>query len=118
MKGTFLGEFEEVVLLTVCVLGADAYANSVRKNVEAHTSRKINLSAIHSALYRMERKGFLISRLGETSGKRGGKKKRYFEVSGNGLAALNEIKRIRQSLWGLIPQLMVNPNGKLPDSMS
>lgn len=103
MKGSFLGEFEEVVLLAVCVLGEEAYANLVRDAVEKHTQRKINLSAIHSALYRMERKGFLQSALAEASPRRGGKRKRYFQVSKSGQAALNEARRIRESFWQLLP---------------
>ena len=74
MKGTFLGEFEEVVLLAVYVTDEEAYANVVKRSVEKHTGRNINLSAIHSALYRMERKGFLDSQLAEASPRRGGKK--------------------------------------------
>ncbi|OEK00004.1 PadR family transcriptional regulator [Roseivirga sp. 4D4] len=104
MKGSFLGEFEEVVLLAVCVLkGELAYANEIRKEVEKHTARTINLSAIHSALYRMERKGFLDSQLAEASPRRGGKRKRYFEVSKKGFDALCEVKRIRESFWKLVP---------------
>jgi DNA-binding PadR family transcriptional regulator len=103
MKGSFLGEFEEVVLLATCVLGDQAYANTVRAEVEKHTGRDINLSAIHSALYRMERKGFLDSKLGEATARRGGKAKRHFYVSTKGTQALNEIKRIRESFWQLVP---------------
>ncbi len=104
MKGTFLGEFEEVVLLAVCVIkDRQAYANAIKREVEKHTARDINLSAIHSALYRMERKGFLASQLAEASPRRGGKKKRYFFVSKQGLKALTEVKRIRESFWKLVP---------------
>ncbi len=103
MKGSFLGEFEEVVLLATWVLKDQAYANTVRDEVSKHTQRDINLSAIHSALYRMERKGFLTSELGEASARRGGKRKRHFYVSTKGTEALNEIKRIRESFWQLVP---------------
>lgn len=103
MKGSFLGEFEEVVLLATWVLKDQAYANTVRDEVSKHTQRDINLSAIHSALYRMERKGFLTSELGEASARRGGKRKRHFYVSNKGTEALNEIKRIRESFWQLVP---------------
>ncbi len=104
MKGTFLGEFEEVVLLAVLVIeDEEAYANTVRREVEKHTGRSINLSAIHSALYRMERKGFLNSELAAATPRRGGKKKRYFKVSGQGTNALNEARRVRESFWKLVP---------------
>ena len=103
VKGTFLGEFEEVVLLAVYVTDEEAYANVVKRSVEKHTGRNINLSAIHSALYRMERKGFLDSQLAEASPRRGGKKKRYFKVSTQGSEALTEVRRIRDSFWRLVP---------------
>lgn len=103
MKGSFLGEFEEVVLLAVWVLHGKAYANTVRDEVETHTRRGVNLSAIHSALYRMERKGFLLSELGEATGRRGGKRKRYFKASKSGIAALTEARRVRESFWKMIP---------------
>lgn len=102
MKGTFLGEFEEVVLLATCVLETNAYANTVKDEVEKHTQRRINLSAIHSSLYRLEKKGFLNSELGEAGQKRGGKRKRIFKPTPYGLQAVQQIKEIRESLWGNI----------------
>jgi len=103
MKGTFLGEFEEVVLLATCILKEEAYANTVRKTVEDHTQRSINLSAIHSALYRMEKKGFLSSTFGEASNKRGGKRKRIFIPTPAARKALEQIKDIRASFWDIMP---------------
>ena len=110
MKGTFLGEFEEVVLLATCVLDDKSYANQVKKEVEKYTQRTINLSAIHSALYRMEKKGFLSSQLGEAIKKRGGKRKRLFTPTPYGLKAIRDIRGIRESLWVNIPQALLNTN--------
>lgn len=104
MKGSTLGEFEEVVLLATCVLQDEAYAINVRKEVEAYTKRKINLSSVHTALYRLEKKGFLSSKFGEATQKRGGKKKRYFYPSSYGVKALEEIRNIRESLWHNMPR--------------
>ncbi|WP_421978333.1 PadR family transcriptional regulator [Roseivirga seohaensis] len=106
MKGTFLGEFEEVVLLATCVLNENAYANLVKDEVEKHTERNINLSGIHSSLYRLEKKGFLSSELGEASQKRGGKRKRIFKPTPYGLQAVQQIKEIRESLWNNMPQTL------------
>ena len=61
MKGTYLGEFEELVLLSVASQNEEAYAVSVKAEVEGKTQRKVNISAVHSALYRLEDKGFLKS---------------------------------------------------------
>ncbi|TDI70688.1 MAG: PadR family transcriptional regulator [Bacteroidetes bacterium] len=99
MKGTHLGEFEEIVLLTAGVLTGEAYGLSVKYEVEKRSERKVNLSAIHSALYRLERKGFLRSELGEATQRRGGKRKKYFYVTSMGMKSLHEVKDLRSNLW-------------------
>lgn len=99
MKGTYIGEFEEIVLLTTGVLTGEAYGLSVKYEVEKRSERKVNLSAIHSALYRLERKGFLRSELGEATQRRGGKRKKYFYVTSMGMKSLHEVKDLRSNLW-------------------
>ena len=110
MKGTYLGEFEEVVLLTVGVLGQDAYGNSVKHEVEERTKRTLNLSAIHSALYRLERKGFLESELGEATKQRGGKRKKYFKVTSYGQRSLSETRDLREGLWKSYQTMNIQTN--------
>lgn len=105
MKGINLGEFEELILLTVASLGKEAYAVAVKDELESRASRKTNISAIHSSLYRLEDKGFLNSEFGGATSKRGGKKKRYFQVTNAGFGVLQEAKDLRQKYWESIPQL-------------
>ena len=105
MKGTYLGEFEELVLLTVASMENQAYAVILKEELEEVSKRKFNISAVHSALYRLEKKGFLSSFFGGASKKRGGKQKRYFQVTSAGFEALQECKDVRQHLWNSIPQL-------------
>jgi DNA-binding PadR family transcriptional regulator len=105
MKGTNLGEFEELVLLTVAALGSDAYAVSIKEELANSAQRSVNISAVHSSLYRLEDKGFLSSQFGGASQKRGGKKKRYFSVTNAGLASLQEAKNLKEQLWRNVPQL-------------
>ncbi len=105
MKGTYLGEFEELILLTVASLSNEAYAVSVKHMVEQNAARKVNISAVHSALYRLENKGFLSSSFGGATQKRGGKEKRYFQVTNAGFSALQESKNLKEQLWRVIPQL-------------
>ncbi len=105
MKGTNLGEFEELVLLTVASLGTEAYAVSVKSSIAEHANRIVNISAIHSSLYRLEDKGFLTSEFGGATSKRGGKQKRYFRITNTGLVALQQSKDLKQQLWKTIPQL-------------
>lgn len=103
MKRTFLGEFEEIVLLTVAILGEDAYGVTVTQELEQKTGRAVGFSSIHTTLQRLEEKGFLSSRMGGATAERGGRRKRYFEVTALGRRALMEVKQVREELWGALP---------------
>lgn len=105
MKGSHIGEFEELVLLTIASKGNEAYAVALKEELENVSTRKFNISAVHSALYRLEKKGFLSSFFGGASKKRGGKQKRYFQVTHAGFAALQASKDLKEQLWRSIPQL-------------
>ncbi len=105
MKGKGLGEFEELVLLAVCIVGDEAYGISVKKEVEKHTNRSILLGAVHITLYRLQDKGLLKSAMGGNSSKRGDRRKRLFKITDAGMNQLRTAQQIRQSMWKLIPQL-------------
>lgn len=108
MGKTYLGEFEELVLTIVALLGDDAYGNSIVKAIKTHQNRSVNLSAVHVTLYRLEDKGFVKSDVGGATSERGGRRKRYFQVSNTGIKLLREIKEARTELWKMIPQLQFN----------
>lgn len=103
MKGTNLGEFEELVLLTVGILFDNAYSVAIQKEMNQQTNRKISISAVHSAVYRLEEKGLLESRMGEQTSERGGKRKRIFNISKSGKAALDNANELRNKLRNQIP---------------
>jgi DNA-binding PadR family transcriptional regulator len=84
----YLGEFEQLVLLAVLRLGDDAYAVPIRQMIEQATARKISRGALYTTLDRLEQKGLLSSRGGETTEDRGGRPRRYHAVTPNGLRAL------------------------------
>ncbi|MEQ8417787.1 MAG: helix-turn-helix transcriptional regulator [Imperialibacter sp.] len=105
MQRIYLGEFEELVLLTVGVLYDDAYAVAITKEVEKQSDRSVNVSAVHKSLYRLEKKGMLDSRLGDPESKRGGKRKRLFNITPYGKKALDESMDLRVSLRKQIPEL-------------
>nr|WKN38910.1 helix-turn-helix transcriptional regulator [Tunicatimonas sp. TK19036] len=100
-----LGEFEEIVLLTVAVLFDEAYGVAIKQEIETRMDRSVSVGALQSALRRMEDKGFLKSRLGEATQVRGGKRKRYFTVTPYGKQALTEVKDARLQLWQSIPKV-------------
>ncbi len=107
MKGTYLGELEELILLTVASLNTEAYAVSVKAELEKNAKRTLNISAIHAVLYRLEEKEFLKSSFGGATQKRGGKMKRYFRITNTGLAALKEARSVRENIWKTIPKLRI-----------
>jgi DNA-binding PadR family transcriptional regulator len=104
MKGTHLGEFEEIVMLTVATLYDQAYGVAVLEEIERRTGRSVSVGALHSALERLEEKGFVQSRFGEATAERGGRRKRFFTVTAAGERALREAWELRSGLWAAIPK--------------
>ncbi|MDN5202433.1 helix-turn-helix transcriptional regulator [Fulvivirgaceae bacterium BMA10] len=105
-----LGEFEEIVLLTVGVLYDKAYGVSIKEEIEKRLERKVSVGALQSALRRMELKGYLNSREGEMTTQRGGRPKRYFTITAYGKQALEHTKDVRLALWNDIPKLAFGTN--------
>ena len=103
MKRTFLGEFEEIVLLVVAACNDKAYGVTIWESIQQYTGRSVTMSAVHATLYRLEEKGFLSSEMGGATAERGGRRKRFFEVTAYGSKALREIQQIRQEIWQAIP---------------
>jgi DNA-binding PadR family transcriptional regulator len=103
MKGVHLGEFEEVVLLTVAVLHGEAYAIAIIDEIEARLQRKVSIGSLQTVLRRLEKKGFLFSEFGEVTKVRGGKRKKYFELTNFGKNALEAKKNDRLNFWRDIP---------------
>lgn len=103
MKGTNLGEFEELVLLTIAILINEAYSVGICDELEKRTGRSVKLGVVHSVLNRLEEKGLVKSRLGEATNIRGGKRKRYYTVTNTGKAAITKARDLRDELWKAIP---------------
>lgn len=99
MKGTQLGEFEEIVLLTVALLYDDAYSVAVLEALAERLGRPMSLGVVHRTMQRLEEKKLVSSRFGEASAERGGRRKRLFTVTMAGEQALREARRIRNELW-------------------
>ncbi|MCF0072946.1 PadR family transcriptional regulator [Dyadobacter sp. CY261] len=104
MKGSQLGEFEEIVLLTIALLYDDAYSASVIEELGQRLDRPMSLGAVHRTMQRLEEKGLVYSRFGESTPERGGRRKRLFTVTVAGEQALQEARRIRNDLWTDIPK--------------
>lgn len=103
-KGDYLGEFEQLVLLALVRLGANAYGMTVRREIEERAGRSVSIGAVYTTLDRMERKGYVSSFDGEATPERGGRAKRYFRIEAHGRRVLNESRRMIDLMWaGLVP---------------
>lgn len=100
-----LGEFEEIVLLTVGILYKDAYGVAIIDEMEKRLDRKVSIGALQTVLRRLEDKGYLDSEFGEATNVRGGKRKRYFTLTLLGSRVLRETQEQRQEMFKAIPRL-------------
>jgi len=94
-----LGDLEELALLAVLRLGGDAYGARIREELSRQAGRTASISTIYVTLMRLEEKGYVRSWMGEPTGARGGKAKRYFEVRPDGVSVLEAVREIRERMW-------------------
>ena len=100
-----LGEFEELVLLTVAAQHDEAYGVSILEFLTKETKKKINISAIHVALKRLQNKGYVTSREGGITSERGGRRKKFYVVTAYGKRALDAQNNLRSRIYNQIPQI-------------
>ncbi|MVT09528.1 PadR family transcriptional regulator [Chitinophaga sp. ysch24] len=109
MRRTYLGEFEEMVLLMVALLNGEGYGVTISEALAEHTGRIVTFGTVHNTLIRLEEKGFVTSELGGATTERGGRRKRLFRITAPGSRALQEIQQLRQNLWSLLPPDILQP---------
>ena len=105
MRGEHLGELEELVLLTVGSLTTEAYAVAILEEITSNTYRKMDVTAVHSVLRRLEKKGFVTSEMGGATSDRGGRRKRFFTLTKAGRRVLDETMELRLALYQKMPKL-------------
>ena len=98
-KQKFLGEFEQILLLSILKLGTNAYGTSIRQLLADAINRDITIGALYTTLERLEKKGMVSSKMGESKAQRGGRAKKYFEVTGAGQSALRKSRDALMTLW-------------------
>ena len=106
----YIGEFEELVLLAAMSLSPDVHATEMLDHIVDTTGRNSSLGSLYRTLSRLTEKNLLQSRLGDASSHRGGKRKRLYSVTTEGVAAAQEALLARRRLWGSIPSALL-PNG-------
>ena len=97
----YLGEFEEIVLLTVAALNENAYGVTIMHEIFGQTRRRVRLNQVHSSLHRLEAKGMVRSKMGAATAERGGRRKRLFVTTAHGRKVLQDIQLVRARLWSM-----------------
>lgn len=105
---SYLGEFELMLLLAVIHLGEDAYGVPISRELEKHRGKDVAVGSVYAALERLEAKGLIISMLGDPTPERGGKAKRFFRITKEGLRQVHETRRVLTRLWQTIPDLKMD----------
>jgi DNA-binding PadR family transcriptional regulator len=106
MKKYALGEFEEIVILTIAILYKEAYGVSIKSEIEQRLGRNVSMGALHTALMRLEDKGYIKSLAGESTEERMGRPRRYYQITALGKKAMQYSKDTRDELWAAIPKLL------------
>ena len=104
-----IGEFEQIVMLALLRLGADAYGATVCSEIERRGGRGVSVSAVHTTLDRLEQKGLVKSRVGDPTPQRGGKRKRHYEVAASGMKALQASYRSLRNMADGLEHLLGEP---------
>jgi PadR family transcriptional regulator PadR len=100
---SYLGEFELILLLTILRLGEDAYGVPLTRELSMLRGKDVSVGSVYAALDRLELKGLITSSLGESSPERGGRAKRYFRVTEEGLRSVRETRKVLTRLWNALP---------------
>jgi PadR family transcriptional regulator PadR len=104
-SGTALGPFQQQVLYVLLRLGEKAYGMSIWKELEERTGEAKTIGAVYSTLERLERRGYVSSRMGDPTPERGGRAKRYYSITGAGARALQDSERTFMNVRSLVPRL-------------
>jgi len=99
MNRAYLGEFEEIVLLSTAALDGGAYGVALVREITETTGRPVRLNQVHSALQRLEEKGMVKSIMGEPTAERGGRRKRLYTITAYGERTLTQVREVRENLW-------------------
>jgi PadR family transcriptional regulator PadR len=106
-----LGEFEQTVLLALLHVGADAYGVTVRQEIERRTRRQVSIGALYTAFDRLERKGYIRSRISDPTPERGGRAKRHVAITATGINALRRSRELLDRMWAGLSASRLKPKG-------
>jgi PadR family transcriptional regulator len=94
-----LGTFQQLAMLAVLRVGEDAHGARLQEELERQADRRVTISTVYVTLDRLEGKGLVRSWKGDATPVRGGKARRYYEVTPRGLEALRESRQMLERMW-------------------
>jgi DNA-binding PadR family transcriptional regulator len=108
MKKYQLGEFEEIIMLTIGILYKEAYGVAIKNEIESRLSRNVSMGAMHTALVRLEDKGYIKSAAGEQTEERMGRPRRYYQITALGKKAMEYSRDTRNEMWKAIRKVALD----------
>jgi PadR family transcriptional regulator, regulatory protein PadR len=105
MPRALLTDFELMILLATLRAGDDAYGVTIAREIERTGGRTVVLGAVYTALDRLERNRMVTSDVGDPTPERGGRAKRFFRVTPQGIRAVKDMQQALVALWTGIPEL-------------
>lgn len=103
-----LSRIEELLLLTVWKLQDDAYGLTIRAHLSELMGQELSVGAVYTPLKRLKKRGYLSSRDSEPTDERGGRSKRFFNLTQKGVRALQHVKSVQENAWSNLPDLGFN----------
>jgi len=104
-KGDYLGNFELMLLLAILRLGEAAYGVTIAQELEEQTGREVVVASVYATLDRLQERGLVTSTLGDPTTERGGRAKRYFQITTAGIREARDARRSLMNLWKGLPEL-------------
>jgi DNA-binding PadR family transcriptional regulator len=109
-KREYLGQLELLVLMAVIRPAKDAYGVLISREIAEKSGREVALASVYAALERLEKKGFVSSRLGEPTAERGGRARTYFKPTAAGVKEAREAHETLLRLSGGLSSLNGEPS--------
>jgi len=105
MSRDLLTDLELMIVLAVLRVGDNAYGVTITRQIEETAGRSVPIALVYATLDRLQDRGLVLSWKGDPTPERGGRAKRFFEVTAKGIRQIKDTQRAFTALWKGIPQL-------------
>jgi PadR family transcriptional regulator PadR len=95
---------EQIFLIAVWHLKEQAYGVNIRDKIMALTGESLLFGTLYNTLDALVRKEYLAVRKGERTTQWGGQNKLFYRITDEGRAALQNARRLQETLWKGVPR--------------